>query len=157
MRCQYNAHRRRGTVSTPHTNASLFQCTFLSCCITFLQPLNFVWRNGFENFALSETSCCRWRNNSRFIRCRHLRLATQCRMHDNHWTGKDLEGSGRGLTRCSIWRGWMINLIQDMQCHDRELNPARHTLPMEPISTVFDVSAYRRPDWFIPDNCSQFV
>ena len=48
----------------------------------------------------------------------------------------------------------MTNLIQGMRCHDRELNPARHTLPMEPISTVFGVSAYRRPDWSIPDNCS---
>ena len=51
----------------------------------------------------------------------------------------------------------MTNLIQDMRCPDRELNPARHTLPMEPISTVYGVSAYRGPDWFIPDNCCKFI
>jgi len=49
-----------------------------------------------------------------------------------------------------------LKLIQDIRCPDRELNPARHTLSMEPIPTVFGVSAYRRWDWFIPDSCSQF-
>ena len=54
--------------------------------------------------------------------------SVQCRIISEIWTGHDLEGSGRGLTRCTIslffLRGWMTNLTQDMRCPDRDLNPA---------------------------------
>jgi hypothetical protein len=51
----------------------------------------------------------------------------------------------------------MTNFSDEMGCPDRELNPVRHkhkikTLSVHLVSSVFGVSTYQRPDWFIPDN-----